>query len=188
MPRFLSPRNGSGHNHSTPSHFDFIKGGDMHMAKGDYDQAIIAYTQALQLNPTYFVTLQRRAKAHRLKSEWEAALCDINACIDLRPDFSTALDERTLIQKRDLTHTDTKTSMKARQRNTELESDEAARGGDFRVQGTPPTLPPKDDPVGANESVNDNSVYEEYRKKWETEQRRYHNIRARLHRGRRSGR
>ena len=151
-----------------PSHFDHIKEGDGLVAVGEYDEAITAYSHALAMNPTYFITLHRRAKAYRLRGDFEAAMCDINACIHLRPDYSPAFDERAAVYsvegRTDLAQVDVTRAAKVRALNAEMSSP--------RVELRPPKTPPK-----AKTSLSED-VYEEYEKKWGDDRRRHGNVKG----------
>eukprot|EP00760_Papus_ankaliazontas_P015165 PhM_4_TR16382/c0_g1_i1/m.32418 len=81
------------------THFEYIRDGDARNEAGDLVGAVQDYTLALGRNPRYFVSLHRRGRTHRQLGNIDEALCDLNACIDLRDDYGPAYLERALVHE-----------------------------------------------------------------------------------------
>lgn len=59
--------------------------GDEFYRNRNYDQAIIQYTMALDVDPNYVYAYQWRASAYTAKNEPDLAIADCNTCISLQP-------------------------------------------------------------------------------------------------------
>jgi len=61
--------------------------GDAHMKSKDFDEAIIAYTQAIALDPAGFVLYSNRSAAYYSKGDYQIAHDDAIKCIELNPSW-----------------------------------------------------------------------------------------------------
>ena len=68
---------------------DFVKRGREYMNKGDYPNAIEAYTQALRLEPKSASILYARGYAHYRAYDDDRAIQDFSAAIQLQPNTET---------------------------------------------------------------------------------------------------
>ncbi|HNR18283.1 MAG TPA: tetratricopeptide repeat protein, partial [Chitinophagaceae bacterium] len=59
--------------------------GDEFYRNRNYDQAIIQYTMAINVDPNYVYAYQWRASAYTAKNEPDLAIADCNTCISLQP-------------------------------------------------------------------------------------------------------
>jgi len=64
--------------------------GNKFLANKDYDKAIDAYTEGIQIWDKGHLLYSNRCWVYMLKEEWEKALEDANKCIELKPDFVKA--------------------------------------------------------------------------------------------------
>lgn len=65
--------------------------GDAYYKKGDYEQAVAAYTEYLRLDPTHIKSLYNRGRAYQELGEHEKAMADFNAVIKEEPNNTNAL-------------------------------------------------------------------------------------------------
>ena len=70
--------------------------GDSDMAKDEYDQAIIDYTEAIRLNPNDANAFCGRGLAYYDKKQYDQAIDDYSEAIGLKPDFAVAYYDRGL--------------------------------------------------------------------------------------------
>jgi tetratricopeptide (TPR) repeat protein len=68
--------------------------GTIYMLVGDMDQAVIAFDQAIALDPNYTYTYLSRANAFKVKGDMDKALADYNTAIELDPGFDEAYNSR----------------------------------------------------------------------------------------------
>lgn len=61
---------------------------------GDYDQALIAYTEAINLNPELAYIYNSRGWTYHLLKQYELAITDYDKAIGLDPDFTYAYNNR----------------------------------------------------------------------------------------------
>ena len=64
---------------------DLFKQGSALLDKGQYDEAIAAFTKAIQANDKDFAALGGRGLAYINKSEWQKAIADFDAAITIDP-------------------------------------------------------------------------------------------------------
>lgn len=74
----------------------YVKRGNENMNRGNYDQAIDDYSEAIRLNPNYAVAYNNRAWifACQLKRDFERALDDANQALRLSANNAGYLDTR----------------------------------------------------------------------------------------------
>jgi len=63
----------------------YFKRGNTYRRKGQFHQAISAYTKALELNPTYHEAYNHRGIANRNIEQYDQAISDYNKAIELSP-------------------------------------------------------------------------------------------------------
>ena len=73
-----------------------VKQGDAHIEAGEYDQAIVAYDEAIRLNPRSVGSYYGRGNAHLAQREYNLAIADYEAAIRLDPEFALAHNNRGL--------------------------------------------------------------------------------------------
>jgi len=73
---------------------DYFKSGGTHLDKGNLDQAIADYTEAIQLKPDFFVAYLNRGTAQRRKGEVDLAIADYTKAIQLKADLYDAFTLR----------------------------------------------------------------------------------------------
>ena len=64
-----------------------------------YDKCIADCTEAIALSPKYVKVIMRRAKAHELKENLEAALEDVKMVLEIDPSYITARTEALRLEK-----------------------------------------------------------------------------------------
>lgn len=69
---------------------DYFKSGGTHLDKGNLDQAIADYTEAIRLKPDFFVAYLTRGAARRKKGEVDLAIADFTKAIQMKPDLYDA--------------------------------------------------------------------------------------------------
>ncbi len=72
------------------SAMDYFVSGGAHLDKGNLDQAIADYTEAIQLKPDLFVAYLNRGTAQRKKGEVDQAIADYTKAIELKADLYDA--------------------------------------------------------------------------------------------------
>jgi tetratricopeptide (TPR) repeat protein len=75
---------------------EFLSRGAEAYAKGDYDKAIAAYTEAIKLNPNHSEAFRRRASAFIRKKMYDKAMEDCNESLRLNRGNATAYNERAV--------------------------------------------------------------------------------------------
>jgi tetratricopeptide (TPR) repeat protein/tRNA A-37 threonylcarbamoyl transferase component Bud32 len=65
-----------------------------HAATRNYEQAMVAYTKAIQLDPHYAEVYINRSTAHLLMENYGQAVADCNQALELAPDFVAAYTNR----------------------------------------------------------------------------------------------
>ncbi|MGQ9630276.1 MAG: tetratricopeptide repeat protein [bacterium] len=73
----------------TPAQID-LAWGNAYYERGEYDNAINRYNQALEKDPDFAEAYYKRGTAYRYKGEMERALEDFRKAIELRPDYKEA--------------------------------------------------------------------------------------------------
>jgi tetratricopeptide (TPR) repeat protein len=64
---------------------DHVRRGLIHCEKGEYDQAIAAYTRSIRLKEKFPEAYALRAEAYRLKGDCKLAIADCNRALQLDP-------------------------------------------------------------------------------------------------------
>ena len=72
----------------------FEKGYDYQVNKKDYDTAIVAYSQAIALNPGFAEAYDNRGSAYYDKSQYDRAIADYDQAIALDPRYAGAYNNR----------------------------------------------------------------------------------------------
>jgi len=62
--------------------------------KGDYDKAIVDYTEAIEIDPKNAIAYYSRGNAWAAKGDYDKAIADFTEAIDLEPKFSFAYFNR----------------------------------------------------------------------------------------------
>ena len=76
---------------------EYINRGKAWADKGEYDNAIDAYTEAMFLNPEYASAYSGRGYVWQMKGEYEKALADFNELVRLRPDDAKPYTQRGVV-------------------------------------------------------------------------------------------
>jgi serine/threonine protein kinase len=72
----------------------YNKRGLAHVSMRNYEQAVIDYTRAIELDPNYVEPYHNRSIVHLLMDNYGQALLDCNKAVDLAPDFIPAYINR----------------------------------------------------------------------------------------------
>lgn len=85
---------------------ELVKQGNEYASKGDYAQAIEAYTKSIRLDPGLATTFYLRGKAYYRNRDDDRAIQDYKEAIRLQPDYGEAFLERGHVyeDKSDYTH------------------------------------------------------------------------------------
>src|SRR5262249_15224168 len=73
---------------------EFLKHGDVAFDRGNCQEALAVYTQALALNPNYAEAYNNRAYTYMRMQNYAAALPDLDQALRIRPDYLHALMNR----------------------------------------------------------------------------------------------
>lgn len=79
---------------------DYYNQGAAFYKKGDYSQAIVAFTKAIEISPTVYVSYYSRGVMHFVRGDYPAALKDFNKTIELAPDLAVAYYRRAQIYQK----------------------------------------------------------------------------------------
>jgi tetratricopeptide (TPR) repeat protein len=71
----------------------FVERGNSCVDKGDYDQAIANYNEALKLDPNFAAAYYQRSNAYRLKGDHNRTIADWTQVIRLDPNCADAKEE-----------------------------------------------------------------------------------------------
>src|SRR5271166_5902962 len=82
-----------------PSDADFYTRGDTHIERGEYDQALAVYTEAIRLNPNDAMAFNERAFVYDKKGDYDRAIADSTEAIRLNPKFAKAFNNRGFAYK-----------------------------------------------------------------------------------------
>lgn len=72
----------------------YLKQGNAYAVKGQYDQAISAYTEAIRINSNFAKAYNNRGHAYWDKRQHEQAIYDYNKAIETDPTFANAYNNR----------------------------------------------------------------------------------------------
>ena len=78
--------------------------GNRHFQSGKYFEACAAYGEGLESDPFNAVLLCNRAACRFKINQWEKALEDCNAALDVRPNYTKALMRRADCNRKVLSH------------------------------------------------------------------------------------
>jgi len=96
----------------------YIKEGDAFYEKGDYDQAILNYNKAIEIDRESADAYLHRGRAYNKKGELKKAEDDFTKTIELKPNFADAYKERGILYynkyQKEKSQTALKKSMKAK--------------------------------------------------------------------------
>ena len=73
---------------------DYLARGDYDFDLGNYDQALAAYSRAIELQPDFAEAYNNRAYTYMKLEKYELALPDLDQAIRLRPNYVNALINR----------------------------------------------------------------------------------------------
>ena len=76
---------------------DYYNQGDAYFKKGQTDQAIAAFTKAIEKNPRFVNAYYYRGMAYHRKKEDDKVVADYTKAIEINPQFGVAYAERALI-------------------------------------------------------------------------------------------
>jgi len=68
--------------------------GNVYSEKGQYDQAISAYTKALEIIPSYSAAYYNRGNAYSEKGQYDQAIADYTKALAVDPRFAAAYYDR----------------------------------------------------------------------------------------------
>ncbi len=80
--------------------FTFNNRGNAYYIKGDYDQAIQDFDQAVRLRPEFALAFYNRGNAYLGKGNYELAIEDYNIAITLKSDYAKAFGNRGFAYER----------------------------------------------------------------------------------------
>jgi tetratricopeptide (TPR) repeat protein len=72
----------------------YFERGRGYVAKGDFDQAVEQYNEALKIDPKYAVTYNNRGNAYYFKKDYSRAIADYDEAIRLDPKYAVAYNNR----------------------------------------------------------------------------------------------
>jgi tetratricopeptide (TPR) repeat protein len=74
----------------------YLDKGSRHLAQGQFDEAIAAYTKVIELDPGYALAYSNRGEAYYSIGEYDKAIADYTKAIELDPEFWLAYYRRGL--------------------------------------------------------------------------------------------
>src|SRR5438552_2753233 len=63
----------------------YIDRGDVYSAKGQYDQAIADYNEALKINPRSSLAYENRGNVYTVKGQYDQAISDYDKAMEINP-------------------------------------------------------------------------------------------------------
>ena len=83
----------------------YLKQGNGEVARGEFDQAILDYNRAIELNPQYALAYCNRGNAKTAKGDFDGGIADYNRAIQINPQLALAYNNRSsaLRERKDLT-------------------------------------------------------------------------------------
>ena len=105
---------------------DYLKQGNEFFKKGEFDKAIIHYTEAIRYNRDYASAYYNRSKAYEKKGDYEKASEDYDQAIYLNPDYA----------KENSSGKNSKTASKNIGQNKQKVATESKRSGDRNISRT----------------------------------------------------
>ena len=70
--------------------------GSQYLERGQHDQAITSFTNAIELNPEYAEAYNNRGVAHLDKNQYDQAISDCTKAIEINPKYAMAYNNRGL--------------------------------------------------------------------------------------------
>jgi len=74
--------------------FDYINDGDVHEVRGEFDEAIAAFTAALDEYDEHYLVKYFRGNVYLKKGDYDLAIADFNAVLEISPRFPEVLSRR----------------------------------------------------------------------------------------------
>jgi tetratricopeptide (TPR) repeat protein len=90
---------GCGHWDRTQQAMQAAQRGQSYNRQGNFEEAIGAYTEAIQLKPDFVLAYQNRGRAYNDKGDFHKAISDFTEAIRLNPNFGEAYYWRGLSYK-----------------------------------------------------------------------------------------
>jgi len=75
----------------------YCERGTAHYNVGEYDQAILEYNKAIEINPVYHKAYNYRGNCYYHKGEHDRAILDYNKALESNPYFAYAFNNRGII-------------------------------------------------------------------------------------------
>jgi tetratricopeptide (TPR) repeat protein len=75
----------------------YLDKGNRHLARGQFDEAIAAYTRVIELDSGYVLAYSNRGEAYYSIGEYDEAVADYTKAIKLAPEFWLAYYHRGLV-------------------------------------------------------------------------------------------
>lgn len=72
----------------------------IYLKKENYDQAILDFTKAIQINPKDYIAYNNRGLSYELKEDYIRALADFNKAILLNPKYERAYRGRARVYEK----------------------------------------------------------------------------------------
>jgi len=73
---------------------EYYNSGNAYYKQGKYDQAIVEYTKAIEINPNLAEVYNNRAGVYIHKGNYEQAILDCTKAIELKPNYAYAYNNR----------------------------------------------------------------------------------------------
>ncbi len=72
----------------------YVNRGNDYAKKGQYDEAILNYNKALEINPRYALAYYNRGNAYDEKGQYDQAISDFTKALEINPRFGEAYIRR----------------------------------------------------------------------------------------------
>jgi DnaJ homolog subfamily C member 3 len=79
----------------------YLAQGNAHLAKGQFNDALVSFDAAIQKDPRNYLTYFRRAATYLSLGRVNAALDDFDIILELKPDFEQALIQRARLRAKE---------------------------------------------------------------------------------------
>ncbi len=74
----------------------YLEQGEEHVKRGNLDQAITDFNQALEIYPSYAVAYNNRGNAYYGKGQYDQAITDYNRALEINPKLAVAYNNRAV--------------------------------------------------------------------------------------------